>query len=293
MTSDNAQYFNYGDLMATEPAHIILNIDTKWPIEIGDFVSAFSSISHQYEKFIRDNYPSIKPDAQMYVREVRQGSIEVDIIPWVIGVIPAVAGSMEHVLIIDHFIRTYCSKISSYFKPNGRDIEATRNDLKDFTGAVAAIAKDPEASATIQAAYYEDGEKKIKAAFKFDTSQARHAQEQIENHKRELERDSSSEHERVLMAFRQCNVRDIVVGKKSGETVIIEDISPTEFPLIYASALAESRIKHEIREAKDNVFKKGFVVDVNVQLKGGRAVAYRVTDIHQVIDLPDDDQPSQ
>jgi hypothetical protein len=56
---------------------------------------------------------------------------------------------------------------------------------------------------------------------------------------------------------------------------------------LYASDLVEQRIKHEIREADDNVYKKGFIVDVNFQLKGGRPVAYRVTNLHQVIDLPD------
>jgi hypothetical protein len=57
--------------------------------------------------------------------------------------------------------------------------------------------------------------------------------------------------------------------------------------LIYASELVEERIKHEIREADENVFKKGFVVDVNVRSIGGRPVAYAMTHVHQVIDLPD------
>jgi hypothetical protein len=44
----------------------------------------------------------------------------------------------------------------------------------------------------------------------------------------------------------------------------------------------------EGREADDNVYKKGFVVDVNVQLVNGKPAAYRVTNVHQVIDLPSD-----
>ncbi len=47
-------------------------------------------------------------------------------------------------------------------------------------------------------------------------------------------------------------------------------------------------MKHEITEADENIFKKGFMVDVNVETKGGRPVAYRVTNLHQVIDLPED-----
>jgi hypothetical protein len=50
--------------------------------------------------------------------------------------------------------------------------------------------------------------------------------------------------------------------------------------------MAEDRIKHEIREADENVFKKGFVVDVNVRSIGGRPIAYAVTNVHQIIDLP-------
>jgi calcineurin-like phosphoesterase family protein len=67
---------------AYEPAHIVLNIRTKNPIELTDFVSAFTSISSQYEKFIRSHYPEMSSDANIFVREVRAGSIEADLIPW-------------------------------------------------------------------------------------------------------------------------------------------------------------------------------------------------------------------
>jgi hypothetical protein len=39
-------------------------------------------------------------------------------------------------------------------------------------------------------------------------------------------------------------------------------------------------------KADENVFKKGFVVDVNVRSIGGRPIAYAVTNVHQIIDLP-------
>jgi hypothetical protein len=78
------------------------------------------------------------------------------------------------------------------------------------------------------------------------------------------------------------------MGKRTGERVKIEELSSRDLPLIYASDLAEQRIKHEVREADDNVYKKGFVVDVNVQLVSGKPAAYRITNVHQVIDLPSD-----
>ncbi len=92
----------------------------------------------------------------------------------------------------------------------------------------------------------------------------------------------------MLMVFTQSNVKDVATGKRTGERVLIEDISQRDLPLIYASELAEQRIKHEVRDADENVYKKGFIVDVNVQLAGGRPAGYRVTNLHQVIDLPSD-----
>jgi Zn/Cd-binding protein ZinT len=155
-------------------------------------------------------------------------------------------------------------------------------------GSVAAIANDPNGKASIEAVVYEDRKKQITAALKFNSKQASVALVQLEKHKEQLERKDNADYQRVVMVFRQANVKDATIGKRTGEWVLIEEITDRELPLIYASDLTEKRIKHEIREAEDNLFKKGFVVDVNVVTKGGQPIAYRVTNLHQVIDLPDD-----
>ena len=36
----------------TRAAYIVLNVDTKQPIELGDFVGGFTSIASQYDKFV-------------------------------------------------------------------------------------------------------------------------------------------------------------------------------------------------------------------------------------------------
>jgi hypothetical protein len=266
--------------------HIVLNIETKRPIELSDFVSAFSSIASQYEKFVRSDYPELSGDAKIYVREVRAGSIEADLIPWAMQGLSAVVNVIEQIQIVEQFVRTYGAMLGKYLS-GSKEPDATRSDLKDFLGSVVAIANDPNGRATLQAVAFEDGKKKIKAALAFDTSQAREAQRQIEDQKVLLESTTTADHQRVLMTFKQSNVKDTVMGKRTGERVAIEDISPRDLPLIYASELAEQRIKHEVREADENVYKKGFIVDVNVQLSGGRPAGYRVTNLHQVIDLPD------
>jgi len=205
-----------------------------------------------------------------------------------LGGIASVVDPLEQIRVIDEFVREYGLRIKTYISGK-TDPDATRSDLKDLMGAVTAIANYPDGSATIEAVYFEDRKKKVKAAVKFKTREARRAVTQIEQHQAQLERRDHADHERVLMVFKQANVKGTPVGKRTGEWVEIEEILEEDLPLIYASELAEQRIKHEIAEADENVFRKGFVVDVNLQTKGGRPVAYRVTNLHQVIDLPSGD----
>ena len=42
-----------------------------------------------------------------------------------------------------------------------------------------------------------------------------------------------------------------------------------------------------MRNTDENIYRKGFVVDVNEQTKGGKTVAYAVVHVHQIIDLED------
>lgn len=267
--------------------HIVLNIQTRQPIELDDFVAAFSAISSQYDKFLRSEYPELAGASEMFVRQVRAGSIEADLIPWAREGLGALVNTVEQLDIVLKFVRTYGGMIMTYIQGR-REPQATRSDLKDLMGAVTAIATDPNGKATIQVVAFEDGKRKIKAAISFATPEARAAELGIEDHRRTLEKSRSADYERALMTFMQSNVKNAAMGKRTGERVIIEDVSSRDLPLIYASELAEQRIKHEVREADENVYKKGFIVDVNVQYSGDRPVGYRVTNVHQVIDLPDD-----
>lgn len=267
-------------------AHIVLTLDTERPIEIDDFVSAFTSIAGQYRKFIKANYLDIMPEADIYVTEVRPGSIVADLIAWATSTLAPVADHLQRQA-VEQFVKSIGARISAYFTPGGRDQQASRSDLTDFLGTVQAIANDPNGTSKIGAALFQDKKKEIVAGIKFTTPEARVAKREIESHVAELESRTATDHQRVLMVFVQSNIKDTDLGKRTGERVVIDRISDRDLPIIYASDLAEQRIKHEIREADDNVYEKGFVVDVNVEFRNGKPAAYRVTHCHQVIDLPD------
>jgi hypothetical protein len=287
----------YSQLMAESGAFLILTIDTKEPIEIGAFVGEFISLANQYEKYFKEKYPAAEGDAEVFVTQVSEGSIIAHLVPhWpqiagvagTAGVAVLVGlGAIERLNTLEDFVDRWGKRLGRFFHKDGRVPEAAKSDIKDFHNAVAAIARDPNATLKLEAAYYEDGEKNIKASFKFTTSQAKIAEQEIENQKKEMEASGNADKQKVLMIFVRPDIRTQEMGKRSGELAMIESIFDKPRPLIYVSNLAEQRIKYEMRD-NDNIFKKGFVVDVNVEMRRGKPCAYRITNLHEVIDLPDD-----
>lgn len=281
-------FVTYSDLMTDAKAILTLRIDTTEPIEISAFVGAFTSLAEEYRRDIRASYPDADDEARIYVREVRKGSIEADLIPLVVAAAPFVA-QMDQILIVEQFVRTWGRRITALARGELGGWLPVKSELKVLADATEAIARDPNASSTLEAVTFEDGKRNVRAAFKFSTPQAKDAQKTIDAVYRELEKPEDADHKRVLMVFTRTDVGKATVGKRSGERVKIEEVHDRPLALMYASELAEERLKHEIREAEENVYKKGFVVDVNVRLVNGKPSVFAVTNVHEVIDLPEDD----
>lgn len=273
--------------MGEHPAHIILNLDTRQPIELGAFVGTFVAMGNDYERFISERGLDDRAEARIFIKEVRAGSIEADLLPWLSVYAPFIS-EMDKAIIVEDFVRRWGARLAALLRGDETVLPDTSGELKDWARMVEAIATDPDGKASIKAAVYEDGKREIKAAVEFDTQQARQAMVSIEARRRELERQGVEQKERVLMVFTRSDVNDADLNKRSGERVKIEELSEKPLALMYGSELAEERIKHEIRERDDNVYKKGFVVDVLVKLRNGKPVAYSVTTLHDVIDLPDE-----
>jgi hypothetical protein len=271
--------------MGDEQPYIKLTLDTDRPIEMSAFVGAFTAIADEFEHFVRTTRPDIDPEATLYVSEVRKGSIEAILLPMAVGALPLI----ENVNTVAEFVRNFGSALELYLRPRRQLKDTTAAQLENFLDQTRAIAADPDASLEAAAIEIKDGKKSTKAAFKFSSKEARAISENVQQHRRELEQLSSADQKRVLMLFTRTDVGDAKLGKRSGERVVIDSVSKRSLPVIYASAMAEQKIRHEVRDEPDNIYKKGFVVDVNVETRRLRPVAYRITDVHQIVELPDED----
>lgn len=283
----------YSKLMEGEGAHIRLKLDTSEPIALSDFVATFVGIGNQFEKFVAKEYPDLKAGSEFFIKEVRAGCIEADLVAWVVGSGLAGAGlwtidAIDKAQIITKFVNGIGKRIGAYFRSGGRAENVTKGDLNDFLKATTAIAKDDNASARLEAAIFEDGERKVKAAFKFTTPEAREAERQINDHKQELEDQSDADHSRVMMRFVRPSVEKVSTHKRTGERALIEAIHPKPLAVLYASDLARERIQHELK-VSPYPFNLLFDVDVNVEISRGKPVAFRVKAMHDMTDAPSDD----
>ncbi|HRO14934.1 MAG TPA: hypothetical protein PLL33_07820 [Paracoccus sp. (in: a-proteobacteria)] len=193
-------------------------------------------------------------------------------------------------MMVEDFVRRWGARITAFIKKDRTEQPDTKAEVKDYLDAVKVIANDPNGRASLSAAVYEDGKREVRIGFQFTNDEAKEALSEIEKRRVEDDLPGSSAHERVLMVFTRSDVRDAAASKGTGERVVIEEISKRPLALMYASSLAAGRIKHEIRDADDNLYKKGFVVDVNVRTISGRPIAYAVTQFHDVFTFPDESE---
>lgn len=276
----------YYSLMGEQPAHLILKLDTAEPVEIGDFVGAFTSLANEFERYIEQTYPGAHAEPRFYVREVRNGCIEADLITSISGIVSAAITHMDQILILEDFVRRWGVRFISLRDKNIPDGELdTREELKDFYKTAKSISCDPKAKHRLQAATYENGKTQVKVEFEFSAIEARTVEQNIEDRQRLLAAPAIAKRDRVLMLFTRTDVHDAAINKKSGERVVIKEISPKEMPVMFSSEMAEQEIREYIREADENVYKRGFVVDVFIQSSGDRIIAYSVSALHSVIDL--------
>jgi hypothetical protein len=275
----------YSQLMGEQAAFLTLKIDTDEPVELRDFVGGFTSLANEFERFVKDAHPGVKSDPRMYVREVRHGCVEADMIT---GFFAAAITQLDQILILEDFVKRWGKRFLALRTGQVAPGELeTNKELKDWADAAKTIACDPIASHRLEAATYEDGKREVRASFVFTAPEARTALQNIDDRRKLLAKPVNSPHERVLMKFTRTDVHDATINKRSDERVLILEVSEKERPVMYASELVEQEIREAIRDADENVYKRGFVVDVMAQMEGDKILIYSVMQLHKVIDLGD------
>lgn len=271
----------YARAMSDQTPYVSLRLNTRDPIALGHFVSTFTALGSEYERFIRSSYPDLAPTASVYLRQIKEGSIIAELVGWAMAAGAIGINSMEQALIIEEFVRRYGERLGAYL--NGKRLpDPSKTELKEFMSQLSAIANDPNGTAEIEAICFEDGRRKVKARAKFNTRSARRASAGLSEHLNDLQKSSTADHTSVLLRYVRPSIEG-GSGAKRGERGRIGSLYDKALPIVYASDLARQQIQHELEAMDGNVFQLLFEVDVNVELnERGTPQAYRITHLHQV-----------
>lgn len=266
-------------VLMSDGAKIVLEIQNEAPIDLVDFTKSLTGLAREHEASLRRSRPSIPiEETRLLVVDVRKGSI---ILEMVAALAPFVT-TAETVNTAADFIGNLSSAFNFLRKTDGRLPDANTQQLKNLGDTVAAIAADTNGQLKIYARH-ENGE--VIQEFRVTKDDAQKIQNNAIAQRRELEHASTEQLRRVIMRLHQSSVDDLRVGKKTSEKGIVERIDLIPRTLIYVSDAAGRRIKNEILKPDGNPYQKGFIVDLDVETYNGRPRAYRILEVHDVIDL--------
>lgn len=263
-------------------ARIEITIDNSDPIELIDFTASLVGFAREHESRTRKLNAKVKPDeTKLLVVDVRKGSIVLELLP---ALAPFVT-SMEYTNIAVEFVRHLGNLFTPLRQAGGRLEDTTTQQLKNLNDMVLATAKDTNGRLAV-AAKYQNGD--VIQEIVIGKEDALVIAENTERQRQLLDDKSSATLNRVLMTLHQSSVENLKLGTKTAEKGIVERVDANPRTLIYVSDIAGQRIKEEIRQPGGNPFQKGFIVDLDVETVGGKPKAYRILNVHEVIDLDDD-----
>lgn len=265
-------------------SYLELKIDLQQPAELYDLVRSFTALGKQFDEYIRIYHPEYAGETKIYVKEIRKGSIIADLLP----VIQPLIQNMDTAPVVDGFITRYGGILKAYLYGQRKE-DVKKSDLEDIMGQVAAIAKDPNGSLALSSVDIDKTKTRTRVSTSFNTAEGRKIEQAAYEHKKQIEAKAYETIANSLMVFWQSNVKDGEVGKRTGEKVVVEDVSMKPLAVVYDSDLAEERIKHETKDGDRNLYKLGFYINGRVERLNGRPVAIRVSEVIDIIELPDDD----
>ncbi len=259
---------------------LLVHIEHSKPIEISEFVTSLNALGNLFSAFAQRKGGSKEmAGAKLYVEKIEEGCIDITLCEMVSS---CLLPFMENMNIVMEF-SAYIKRVLGYFmNGDGTKPELSVQECKCFKDVLTVTAGDNKGLTSI-GAICRNNKGIIYNNCTFNFIQSNSSQNQLE---REIDAkksvtNSEDVHHRVLMRIYQVRSdAETNVGNKA----IIDDIYPKK----KLSVLFDSdELKESILFSDANPTRNAFQVDVKVQTIDGKPRAYKVTALHDVVDLDD------
>ena len=269
-------------VLAKDGPRIVVEIHNGQPVDLLDLTSSLNAFSREYEANLKKNRPGLhSEESRLLVVDVRRGSI-------IFEIVVALAPFVSQVEILNttvDFVKNMKDALGFLSVPNGRLPDTNTQQLKNLNDTVKTIANDSNGHLEIYARH-EDG--RVIQEIVVRKNDAINIQANAAAQRKEIGHQESERLNRVLMRLHQSSVEDLRLGKRTSEKGVVEKIDLIPRTLIYVSDHAGRVIKAAISDQQGNPFQKAFVVDVDVETINGKPRAYRILDVHDVLEFPEE-----
>jgi hypothetical protein len=255
---------------------LTFTLEHTGPIPLGDFTASLSRVASRYGRFARAR--GAEEDARLYIAEVRQGSIEIDLV----SVGAAANAVIEGVGGLNHVIEF------------GKDIAALLMAFRTGKASPAdvSISDCEDARAMIRPALTAEGGG-LAIAVNGDNNivqpillQIGRSDAQIIDNRAAAIREALAAPEEHLLKevfFVWDQIRDapaVEEGHKSPDRGVIAAMDKRPRQVTFAGAEAKEAMYHDDL----NPFEVGFIVDAKVMIGPTGPVGYRILKVHEVVE---------
>ena len=265
---------------------LVLTYDNHAPLELSDLSNSLQAVARRYARYAAQSGNRLEGEEfKLYVREIRPGSVVVELINWASNhAVLTGGGAAAGVFAMTQFntVASFAKNLRdslNWLKGSGpKPADVPVSELRDLSKIVEPIAKDARGSLSIHAAENST----VVVTYRIDSLEANAIQNRAE---REIESRSEplqKTFRQVLMYWQQASVS----SASRSDRAVIEAVTDRPLKVIFDDESID--IKNRMISGQSNPFTIGFLVDVEVLTKQGRPVAYKVTRLYEVID--DDDE---
>lgn len=248
--------------MEQELTTLVFKIDNKQPVELLSLTRSMLSVTSQFDKFNKEKGQN--SDAKLYVKEVRKGSIIVELfdISLLSGIIPFA----ENINVVADFAG-HLQNVFNYFIGSGDVVdkpELSTSDCDDFSNMINPVALDKGSVLNV----YVAGNSNCDININIPSMEANAIQNGLKREKENLRQKELKgvEHKQILTLYQ-------AVDKKKGNKGIIESLNDKPLGLIFENDDDREKI---LSNPAQNPLKFAFIVDVRVEEVNNTPSAYRI-----------------
>ncbi len=260
------------DPVFPDPPAIRIELKTARPIELEDLSVSLRAVGDEYRRWLAEHSETATTqDIRLYVSQIRSGSIIADLV----ALAPYALPFMENtgtVVEFTKYLRGAYEWLMRGDSPPSRNLSTA--NLTNLSDIVEPIAKDGSSQVNIGA---------INVNAPINITLNSEAANAVQNRaRRQIENTKAPEiraHSKVVLYWYQAR-NDATA--RTGDKAIIESISPRPVKAVFVDDVDKARmILDEV-----NPFRHAYVVDVTVETVGGKPALFRITAVHEAIELP-------